>query len=156
MYAGIACGPQGARRVVCAFGWKGLGLIARTAERVREALRGLGGSVEVESYRGTAIERRWHVGQHGKRRYLSSLPSATSMSAFAPIAAVQRTSGHFAFVPRADMRGSNFAPDESVAPGAMQAALSKHLSKRANGMRRRGRSVNHPQHNRVRTKLGFA
>src|SRR5258708_29146 len=24
MYAGIACGPQGARRVVCAFGWKGL------------------------------------------------------------------------------------------------------------------------------------
>jgi hypothetical protein len=109
-----------------------------------------------ESYRGTAIERRWHVGQHGKRRYLSSLPSATSMSAFAPIAAVQRTSGHFAFVPRADMRGSNFAPDESVAPGAMQAALSKHLSKRANGMRRRGRSVNHPQHNRVRTKLGLS
>jgi hypothetical protein len=30
--------------------------LARTAERVREALRGLGGSVEVESYRGTAIE----------------------------------------------------------------------------------------------------
>jgi hypothetical protein len=24
MYTGIACGPQGARRVVCAFGWKGL------------------------------------------------------------------------------------------------------------------------------------
>src|SRR5260370_23276700 len=24
VYAGIACGPQGARRVVCAFGWKGL------------------------------------------------------------------------------------------------------------------------------------
>ena len=78
MYAGIACGPQGARRVVCAFGWKGLAQLARTAKRVREALRGLGGSVEVESYRGTAIERRWHVGQHGKRRYLSSLPSATT------------------------------------------------------------------------------
>ena len=45
----------------------------RTAERVREALRGLGGSIEVGSYRGTVIERRWHVGQHGKRRYLSSL-----------------------------------------------------------------------------------
>jgi hypothetical protein len=60
------------------------------------------------------------------------------------------------FVPRADMRGSNFTPDESVAPGAMQAALSKHLSKRANGMPRRGRSVNHPQHNRVRTKLGLS
>src|SRR5260370_3624217 len=56
MYAGIACGPQGARRVVCAFGWKGLASLARTAKRVREALRGLGGSVEVESYRGTAIE----------------------------------------------------------------------------------------------------
>ena len=52
--------------------------VARTAERVREALRGLGRSVEVGSYRGTVIERRWHVGQHGKRRYLSSLPSATS------------------------------------------------------------------------------
>ncbi len=48
---------------------KGWPQVARTAERVREALRGLGGSVEVESYRGTAIERRWHVGQHGKRRY---------------------------------------------------------------------------------------
>src|SRR5258706_11144318 len=56
MYAGIACGPQGARRVVCAFGWKGLAQLARTAKRVREALRGLGGSVEVGSYRGTAIE----------------------------------------------------------------------------------------------------
>jgi hypothetical protein len=64
MYAGIACGPQCTQelRVVrrgleeCAFGWKGLASLARTAERVREALRGLGGSVEVESYRGTAIE----------------------------------------------------------------------------------------------------
>jgi hypothetical protein len=35
---------------------KGWPQLARTAERVREALRGLGGSVEVESYRGTAIE----------------------------------------------------------------------------------------------------
>src|SRR5258708_40278759 len=56
MYAGIACGPQGARRVVCAFGWKGLASLARTAKRVREALRGLGGSVEVENYRGTGIQ----------------------------------------------------------------------------------------------------
>jgi hypothetical protein len=37
---------------------KGWPSVARTAERVREALRGLGGSVEVESYRGTSIERR--------------------------------------------------------------------------------------------------
>ena len=35
---------------------KGWPQLARTAKRVREALRGLGGSVEVESYRGTAIE----------------------------------------------------------------------------------------------------
>ena len=65
---------------------KGWPQLARTAKRVREALRGLGGSVEVESYRGTAIERRWHVGQRGKRRYFSSLPSATSMSACPPAA----------------------------------------------------------------------
>jgi hypothetical protein len=38
----------------------------------------------------------------------------------------------------------------------MLAALSKRLSKRANGMPRRGRFVNHPQHNRVRTKLGLS
>ena len=42
----------------------------------------------VESYRGTAIERRWHAGQHGKRRYLSSPPSAAAMSAYPPRAAV--------------------------------------------------------------------
>src|SRR6266436_4195126 len=35
---------------------KGWPQLARTAEQVREALRGLGGSVEVETYRGTAIE----------------------------------------------------------------------------------------------------
>src|SRR5260221_2196062 len=47
MYAGIACGPQGARRVVCAFGWKRLASLARTAKRVREALRGLGAARDV-------------------------------------------------------------------------------------------------------------
>src|SRR5260370_23607722 len=78
MYAGIACGPQGARRVVCAFGWKGLASLARTAKRVREALRGLGGTVEVESYRGTANEQRWQVCPHSKRRYLSRLPNYNS------------------------------------------------------------------------------
>ena len=72
----IACGPQCTQelrvvrngtqelRVVrrgleesCArLAGKGWPQLARTAERVREALRGLGGSVEVESYRGTAIE----------------------------------------------------------------------------------------------------
>src|SRR5258706_11919570 len=40
MYAGIACGPQGARRVVCAFGWKGLGL--RSPEPQNESARLLG------------------------------------------------------------------------------------------------------------------
>ena len=65
-HAGIACGPQCTQelRVVrrgleesCArLAGKGWPQLARTAKRVREALRGLGGSVEVESYRGTAIE----------------------------------------------------------------------------------------------------
>ena len=58
MYAGIACGPQGLEKSCARLVGKGWLQVARTAERVREALRGVGGSVEVESYRGTAIERR--------------------------------------------------------------------------------------------------
>ena len=66
MYAGIACGPQGARRGVCAFGWKGLALCS--PEPQNESARLLGALAGQSRSKATAAPPSSDVASRSARQ----------------------------------------------------------------------------------------